>query len=483
MQDENYGVEFGEQPTDTQSDFENAAEPISGEYSFKRDELPGRPYMDANYHSGSEMECPKSYYTPPRKIERTSKPKKKRGLAPFIAACLICALLGGVGGGAIVAALTPEPVTVTDYGGASLKLSSGIPQVAPNPDTVAVGTPLTGAEIYALGCEQAVGITTEITYQNYFGMESAAAVTGSGFIVTENGYIVTNYHVVQVAYEQELAISVMLFNGDKYPAEIVGFEKSDDVAVLKIAATGLPAATLGNSGNLLVGDPIYAIGNPLGELNFSMSTGSVSALNRSITTTDANTGEQTTNTMFQIDAAVNSGNSGGPAYNNRGEVVGIVAAKYSKTGVEGLGFAIPIDEVKTMVSDLVSYGYVTGKPSYGVKAKTVSSVAGSYFGTSDGAEIVEVIPGGAAEKAGVKVGDIVTAVNGIKISSSPELVASKDGFKPGDTVTLTLYRDGDYLELPLTFGEDTGLVDTSPEVPETPSDAAPSKLPSVPKTN
>lgn len=469
-----------ESPAGESCEQNQVKEQNNGEYSYSREEIPYHSYIDANYQCGNDIKTPRSYYTPPKRVEK--KPRKKGGMGRFIAACLVCAVLGGVGGGALVASQIPDSTPSANSGGL-LNVNNSDPIASPAPSTIATGEKLTGAEIYALGCEQSVGVATEITYRNYFGYESSTAVSGSGFIVTENGYIVTNYHVIQTAYEGGYDVYVMLYSGERHKAEIVGFEKDNDIAILKIDVTGLPAATLGSSNNLRVGDDIYAIGNPLGELNFSMTSGNVSALDRQITTTDQNTGKGTTNNMFQIDAAVNEGNSGGPVYNDRGEVVGIVTAKYAETGVEGLGFALPIDDVIAMIEDIVEFGYVTGKPSFGITAQTVSDVSASYYNVVVGAEVKSVNEGSCAEKAGMQVGDIITALNGKKITGSNELIEAKKDYKPGDTVTVTVYRGGEYLELAVVFDEETGIVTGNSSDMETQETTQPEreKLPTIPK--
>ncbi len=458
-----------------------------GEFSFKREEIPHRSYVDANFQTRSEQSnsTGSSYYTAPVKPEKKKKVTKPVGKTALIAACLVCALLGGVGGGAIVASQLPDGAISQGDSSGSLNVNNNDSSTTKTPNTVASGEVMTGAQIYAMGCKQAVGITTEITYRNYFGMETSSAVSGSGFIVTENGYIVTNYHVIQAAYEGGYDVSVMLYNGETYPAEIIGFEKSNDIAVLKIEASGLSAANLGSSDSLLVGETVYAIGNPLGELSFSLTSGSVSALNRKITTTDSTTQLTSTNNMFQIDAAVNEGNSGGPVYNDRGEVVGIVTAKYSDTGVEGLGFAIPIDDVLDMIDQLVKNGYISGKPSFGITGNTVDSTSAKYYNMVEGVYVLTVNTGSCSETAGIKAGDIITAINDIAIKTYDELVNAKRSFKAGEAVTITVYRGSEYLELQLTFDEESPL--STSNTPSSPSESSgesaypEDSLPTVPK--
>ena len=454
------------------------------EYRYVREEIPHRSYMDASYAaSGEGYTTPRSYYTPPEKLNKRLNKKQQRAekkaarlearkngsgastggkggrFATLVCACLVCALLGGLGGGAIVASRLPDS---TEAQTQTPQPSSGIVVTVPNGGSgtsqdathVISGETLSGSAIYTLGCEQTVAVTTEITVTNFFGMQTTTPVSGSGFIVTSDGYIVTNYHVIEDAYKGGYDVTVLMYDGTSYPAEIVGVEEQNDVAVLKIDAEGLSPATLGNSDEMQVGETVYAIGNPLGELNFTMTSGMVSALDRNITTANSQTGQKVTNNMFQIDAAVNSGNSGGPVYNEKGEVIGIVTAKYSSTGVEGLGFAIPINDAVSIINDLISKGYVTGKASFGIPVTTVDSSVAQYYNMVEGAYIYSVNEGSCAEAAGLRVGDIITAINGTEVKSSSELTYQKKSYHAGDTVTLKVYRNGEYIDVSLTFDED-----------------------------
>lgn len=470
-------------------DFDNkSSETGSGEYSYRGDQVPygtyapqgsdsaaggggsrpshseDRGYVDASYRprdNGSQSFG--SYYTPPQKPKKKREKRKKEkkggmGFAKVACMCLACALLGGLGGGALVGSMLPEESSGTP-GGALTVADGGNAVTTPNISAVPSGSEMTGSEIYALGCEQSVGIQTEMTYNNYFGMATATAVVGSGFIVTENGYVVTNYHVISDAYNNGYDISILLYNGESYPARVVGFREEYDLAVLKADLSGVNAATLGDSESLMVGETVYAIGNPLGELSFSMTTGHVSALDRSITTQDPTTGETTTNVMFQIDAAVNPGNSGGPVYNSRGEVIGIVTAKHSDVGVEGLGFAIPISDVVDIIEQYVSVGYVSGMPSFGITVRTVESVHAAYYNMVEGVYVNSVNEGSCSEAAGIEEGDIITALDGTEVLTTDDLENAKKKYRAGDEVTVTVYRDGEYLELQLVFDEEPVTID------------------------
>lgn len=450
------------------------------EYSYTRESIPHRSYVDASYATSDEIPTsPRSYYTPPqkegppKKVKPPKEKKKSSGMIRLVCACLACALLGGLGGGAIVAS------QISDSNGNSSDAQDGVISVAPPSETqvpnakpVSRTDVLTGAEIYTLGCTQAVAITTEITYTNFLGMKTSVPVSGSGFIASKDGYIITNYHVIEEAYKGGYNISVVLYNGETYKAKIIGAEEQNDLAVLKIDAKNLSAATLGNSEDMQVGETVYAIGNPLGELSFTMTSGMVSALDREITTSSKNEGGTATtitNNMFQIDAAVNEGNSGGPVYNEHGEVIGIVTAKYSSAGVEGLGFAIPINDVVSIVNQLIENGYVSGKASFGITVTTVDSSVAQYYNMVEGAYVYSVTAGSCSEKAGLKVGDIITSINGETVRSSSELTNKKKDFKAGDSVTLKIYRAGEYYEMTVVLDEEVPAnsvtkPDSKPEV-------------------
>ena len=233
-----------------------------------------------------------------------------------------------------------------------------------------------------------------------------------------------------------------------------------DVAVLKIDATGLQPVTLGKSSDVNVGDTVLAIGNPLGELTFSMSQGIVSCCDRAINV------DGTPFNMIQVDASINPGNSGGPLMNLYGEVVGIVSAKYSSysdTTVEGLGFAIPIGDVQAIITDIMENGQITNKPSFGITAGTMTQqMAAQYqIDQTSGAFVYSVNKGGAGEKAGLKMGDVITKIDSTDITSMEDLTAAKKGHKAGDTVTVTYYRDGQTQTTELTFDAKTDDTDTT----------------------
>lgn len=307
-------------------------------------------------------------------------------------------------------------------------------------------TLMSPAEVYASTVNSVVSINCSAVSTNIFGQQTESASSGSGFIYSADGYIVTNQHVVANAS----SINVTLYNGDTYPATLVGSDSDYDVAVLKIDAKDLPAVTLGSSTDVNVGDTVMAIGNPLGELTFSMSQGIVSCVNRAINV------EGTPFNMIQVDASINPGNSGGPLMNLYGEVVGIVSAKYSSyadTTVEGLGFAIPINDVQSIIKDIIENGSVGNKAYMAITAGTMTQqMAAQYkINATEGVFVYSVEDGGAGDKAGLKLGDVITKLNDTQITSMEDLSAAKKGFKAGDTVTLTVLRDGKEITTQLTF--------------------------------
>jgi len=301
--------------------------------------------------------------------------------------------------------------------------------------------------VYDQNVDSVVLITSEIT-TSAFGQSTTGVSTGSGFVLTEDGYVVTNHHVIEGANN----VTVTMYDGTKYAATVVGSDSTNDVALLKISETvSLPAVTVGSSDELRVGDQVVAIGNPLGELTSTLTVGYVSAKERNVTT------EGTTINMIQTDAAINSGNSGGPLFNMQGEVVGITTAKYSGSSssgatIEGIGFAIPIDDVMPLVEDLKIYGYI--KSAYlGVMVSDMDEQTGAVYGLPVGAYVREVTPGYCAEEAGLKVKDIIVKLGEYEVKNLSDLTRALRLYKAGDTTTITVFRSGEQITLPITLDE------------------------------
>ena len=378
--------------------------------------------------------------------------RKKGGAGKALALVLACAIAGGGAGvgGAYLYTRTMAPQPSTSI------YEEDRPQVRTVVNSNS-GQPMSPEQLYAANLASCVGITVNTT-QNIWGQTTTSAASGSGFVLSQDGYIATNYHVIEEAAEDKsgsVTIEVSFANGDKYDAKLIGGEKDNDVAVLKIEASGLTPVTLGDSSKLVVGEAVYAIGNPLGELTYSLTDGIVSALDRLITTGD--NGSSATLNVLQTNCAINPGNSGGPLFDSYGNVIGITTAKYtqSSSGVnaEGLGFALPINDVKNILSDIIEHGYVTGKPYMGITVDSVSSEAQRY-GVSAGAVVVSVADGSCAQKAGLQANDIITAIDDTAIDSSPALTAAlATGYKAGDTATLTVIRSQQEIKLTITFDE------------------------------
>jgi len=309
---------------------------------------------------------------------------------------------------------------------------------------------MSAQDIYDRARTQVVGITTEAP--GMFGSSdfstTVTPVSGSGFIISSDGYILTNFHVIELAHTRNLPLNVILNDGSSYEAKVIGFEKINDVAVIKIDATGLNPAIIGNSDNIRVGQTIYAVGNPFGDLVYTMTDGIVSALDRVVSVDGRSIG------TFQFSAAVNSGNSGGPIYDTYGEVLGIVTAKVVRGNVEGIGFAIPINDAIEIASELIEHGYILGRPLIGITGQTVSPGHAEYYGWVVGTYVRSVNPGSAAEAAGISVGDIITALDDQKVDSMATLRFALRSHKAGETATITVWRDGDAIDLSITFDED-----------------------------
>lgn len=386
------------------------------------------------------------------------QPRKHHGFpTKAVALLLACAVVGGgagVGGAALYRQMDRGDTVIYESERPTVEV-----------DTVANsngGEPMTPEQLYASNLASCVGITVSTTSVNIFGQTTTSAASGSGFVLTQDGYIVTNYHVIEdAAKDSSVSIEVSFADGKQYTAKLVGGEQDNDVAVLKIEASDLTPVKLGDSDQLVVGEGVYTIGNPLGELTYSLTDGLVSALDRLITTTSTNpsTGaaETTTLNVLQTNCDINPGNSGGPLFDSYGNVVGIVTAKYtqSSSGVsaEGLGFALPINDVKEIITDLIENGYVTGKPYMGVQVTSVPDYA-QHYGVSAGAYVESVADGSCAQKAGLQADDIIIAIDDTAIDSSTALTAAlSSGYKAGDTAKLTVLRGEDKMELTITFDE------------------------------
>ena len=315
------------------------------------------------------------------------------------------------------------------------------------------GSSLTTEQVADLVSPSVVVITTEqVVYSqwSWYGQNQVESGAGSGVIISSDGYILTCAHVVDGASTITVTI------GDKdYTATLVGEDTTSDIAVIKIDADGLTPATVGNSDSLKVGQSVMAVGNPLGELGGTVTGGMISALNRSVTIQ----GSSSVNTMslIQMDASVSPGNSGGGLFNMNGELVGIVNAKSSSSDAEGLGFAIPINDAIKVAQELLENGYVTGRPYLGITYLAVedAQTAAQLGVNAYGVYVVEVVKGGPAEKAGLQAGDRIVSVDGTEIASKDDLGTLMQKHAAGDTLSITIAREGQMQTVNVTLGEKT----------------------------
>ena len=426
---------------------------------------------ERNFTIEPENEPPaQSEYTQPDYIPEWTQPtqpeepkKKRRTWLKITALLLALAIVASLGRALLRSAInglaahnasgdSAQPAADAS-GAASAPESAGEPyqrELTPLPETLPTydsGKTLTAQEVYGINVDAVCGIATEVT-TNVFGQTASTAVVGSGFVLTEDGYVVTNNHVVEGTDN----VSVKLHDGSTYPAEIIGGDSLSDVALLKIEAEGLSHVAVGDSDAIAVGEGCIAIGNPLGELTFTMTGGYVSALPREINISGKPI------SMFQTDAAINAGNSGGPLFDMAGNVIGITSAKISGiTGsgasIEGVGFAIPINEALRVVYDLQEYGYVRGRAFLGVTVKELDAATADTYGLPVGPIVQSVVADSCADKAGIAVKDIILRFNGRMVQTYTQLMSALNKCSAGDEVTLHIYRAGAELDVTLTLDE------------------------------
>ena len=342
-----------------------------------------------------------------------------------------------------------------------VSLMGGIVGIATTQSALAADTEvLSAADVYEQNVNSTVGITTSAQVTNAWGYTSSRSAAGSGFIITEDGYILTNYHVI----EDSDSVKVATYSGESYEAEIIGYDESNDIAVLKIEAQGLQAVRIGNSDELRVGEEVLAIGNPLGELTFSLTKGIVSALNRDVTIESGISMK-----LIQTDCAINSGNSGGALFNTKGEVIGITNAKYSSsssgTSVDNIGFAIPINTLVKIYNSIIENGYIL-KPYIGISGQDVSEDVKQITGLTGGARVVVVEEDTPAEKAGLQTGDVIISADGKNIETFSDLADLISASEPGDQIVFTVYRQGQTLDITIEIGAKTQAAIEEEEEPE-----------------
>ena len=393
------------------------------EHEIHTDPVENQQTEQQTWQAAQQQTAQQTWQAAPQQPSSPAPEAKKKGgkAAKVVALLLACALVGGGSGFGAAALMQKQSAPASNSvssasSDASVMLEGQRQTAALQVASIDTSKALTPSEVYAQNVNSTVGITTSIT-TNYFGYQTTGAAAGSGFILTADGY-----------------------------------DESNDIAVLKIDATDLTPVVLGDSDTLNVGDSVVAIGNPLGELTFSLTTGVVSALDRPVTFSTGSTMN-----LIQTDCAINSGNSGGALFNLYGEVIGITNAKYSSSSasseasIDNIGFAIPIDQVRSIFESIITNGYIV-KPYIGVTVSDVSAESQSY-GLPQGAAVRSVTENGPAAEAGLQENDIITTVNGEAITGSNDLVKLVKAASAGDTLELTVYRQGQTVTLTLTVGE------------------------------
>lgn len=423
------------------SEVEAAADEFGSSYSDPVYEQPS-PSNDESSDEAPAFETPVNEepayeapaYTRPAPARRTREPRYVTTgalVVCMVLTMLVSAILGAMMG-AMFAGKGGDTVSVTpDTGSSSQSISQS------------TGSELTVAQIVDKNENAVVEIMVSGTTQNFFGQMQLTEGAGSGVIINKDGYIVTNYHVIQGANK----ITVKLHNGESYSASLVGGDNDNDIAVIKINASNLTPAVIGDSSTVDVGDLAVAIGNPLGQLGGTATTGIISALDRVLTI------EGRTMSLMQTDAAINPGNSGGGLFNSQGDLIGIVDAKSGGNNIEGLAFAIPINNVIGIINDLVENGRVSGKPSIGIVIQDVSEDNASYYGLESAGVYIARVTGQNAETAGFEQGDRIVSFNGEAIENSSDLISKVRACKVGDTVSVVVSRSGQEIEIKTVLEE------------------------------
>ncbi len=380
--------------------------------------------------------APNDYNAPATPYEKEfqdykRRKKKSKGGGWIIVCCIIISLLCGIGG-SYIGLLLFSSNNVVVY------------QSTENSQPTTLSAEGSIAQVAEIASPSVVEISTEQVLSQGFFNQSIAIGAGSGVIISEDGYILTNMHVVDQG-----DIIVTLHDQTQHTATFIGGDEAEDIAVIKIDATGLTPAVYGDSDQLVVGQEVIAIGNPLGQYGGSVSEGIVSSLSREVTI------ENQQLTLLQTTAAVNQGNSGGGLFNLQGELVAIVTAKSGGTSVEGIGFAIPINHAKTMIEDIIETGYTEGKAALGVRVIELldQQSAAQYGVTKFGVYLYEIDPGSAAEDAGLEIGDYVVSIDGNVVETIVDLTSHIADKQPGDTVEMQIIRDEKMLSVSVTLKE------------------------------
>lgn len=409
-------------------------DPRAGYSGYRGGSYENQSYYDSGSWSGG------SYQKPPKR-KKAKKPSPpitltRRSLAYVLIGCMLISCLFGFAGAKLANLTTSSPYTSTDK-----------PSHASDYELHdATGSNMSISEITDAALNSVVEIKTESVSSDSWMQQYVTEGAGSGVIISEDGYIITNNHVISGAS----SITVTLTGGEEYDASLVGTDSINDIAVLKIDARGLSPAKYGNSEQLSVGDLAVAIGNPLGELGGTVTAGIISATDRELVI------DGKTMTLLQTDSSINPGNSGGGLFNSDGQLIGIVVAKSSGSDIEGLGFAIPINTAADVASQIINKGYVSNQPWTGMTYTEGSSGFDSFFGSAKGTVYIYSVDSREAKAAGFKSGDMVFAVNDEEISSIDDLSVVVTRHEVGDKLIFTIVRDGNTLQIPLKLQERKG---------------------------
>lgn len=459
-----FGAGKPPRPNDQQTDR------VNGEFHYKNG-FTQKIYSDAHYVREEDSTVPPRYYCPPEKAPKEPKEPKAPKAAgqgravKLCCLCLACALLGGIGGAFIVSSRWSARMSDMET-----KMDAMYQQQAKALCGASAENEgcLSGEQIYAMAKRQTVNIAVES--QSLLGFSDHKA-SGSGVILTEDGYIATNHHVIAPGLKEGNRIMVRLYDGGTYPATLIASAQENDIAVIKIDTVGLSPVSFGNSDDLGVGQLVYAVGNPTGQLDWTMTTGHISALDREISPEELDESIR----MFQMDAAVNSGNSGGPVYDEAGRVVGLVTAKFQDPDVEGIGFAIPSNDVASISDDLMTNGYVTGRAYMGVLLdERYNAIYSQFYNMPMGAYIYSVERGSCAERAGLCAGDIITRLGETQLTGYEDMRKALRNYSAGDSAEMDVYRAGEQMKVSITFDELTPKPqseDSSDVVPALTSDS------------
>ena len=420
------------------------------QYQENEPEVKASPFADSPYVMEQSQE---PVYAPPVEPIKPKKNRRKNGWKTFWVSLLVIAFSATACG--VTAFFVnhywslQQKTVINDLNAQIQRLEEKIEDnsFTGNGNSIS-GSPvpaegLTPGQIHAQNKDCVVGIANQGITTNIFGQVTETASSGSGFIISEDGYIVTNYHVIEDAN----TLTVITNDEEEYSATVVGYHESNDFALIKIDVTGLPYVQLGSSDDLIVGDQVVAIGNPLGEMTNSLTVGYISVKDRDVTI------DNSIINMLQTDTAINPGNSGGPLFNMKGEVIGITTAKYSGTAVESIGFAIPIDDVTEMIEQLLESGYISA-PYMGINITNERDGIGVY--------VASVEMNSPAAAAGLKKGDIIVGLGDHETPTLTSLDKALRNFEPGETTSVFVYRNRQVLELTITFGEKNKPVDSIP---------------------